>query len=72
MIRREKKFGAKIYYVNFSNVNLLKKSIVTIFTTRQLARTDDDEKMKTVIKAIIMLGETKKNRAKNYEIINSK
>lgn len=35
----KKKFGAKIYYINFSNVNLLKKeSIVIIFSTRQLAQ----------------------------------
>lgn len=40
--------GAKIYYVDFSDVNFKNPPIVIFFTAQ-----DDDEKMKTVIKMII-------------------
>lgn len=48
MIRERRKSGAKIYYVDFSDVNFKNPPIVIFFTAQ-----DDDEKMKTVIKMII-------------------
>lgn len=48
MIRKRRKSGAKIYDVDFSDVNFENPPIVIFFTAQ-----DDDEKMKTVIKMII-------------------
>lgn len=61
------KIGAKIYYVNISNVNFRENFHNFSFYTNDFLVCTDDEKMKTVIKTII----TEEERAENYEIINS-